>query len=695
MTSKIQDRHLGKPAYIYLRQSTMGQVRNHRESTERQYALKNKALSLGWQPDQIKILDADLGLSGSQSTHRKDFKMLVADVSMNQVGAVFSLEASRLSRSNTDWHRLLELCSLTGTLIIDEDGCYDPADFNDQLLLGLKGTMSSAELHFIRARLQGGKINKAKKGELRSPLPVGYVFDDAGHVVIDPDREVAGSIKLLFDVFRETESAYGVVRHFFKNGLRFPKRAYGGVWNGKLIWGHLGHGRVLGVLKNPQYAGAYVYGRHGYEKKISEDGQIKTKIIRNPMEAWKVLIKDHHESYISWNEFLENGGKLAKNQTNGEERLLPGPAREGLALLQGLLICAECGHKISIRYTGNGGIYPCYQCVWKKRDGISHKHCISIPSRILDEAISHRVVQVLQPPEINFAIKAFEDLEQRTEAVDGQWKLKIERVKYEVALAQRRYEEVDPANRLVASTLEKRWNESLQNLEEICKDYDKHQKKEGQSDITGRKSEVLALGKSFPRLWASPTTKSKDRKRILRLVIKDITVKKLNDQRKVQMQIRWQGGANEEMTIDIPPNVADKWRHSPEIVDRVREMAKIFTDEQIAEKFTEEGLKTNKGNDYTVSGLKWIRHKHSIQAPQRGPGEMTVKEVAAKFDVSEHVVYYWIERKKVKARKANSGSPWWITLEKQSDQELRKWSETSSRISNIRKSHELIEGGAL
>lgn len=686
MISKIQNRHLEKLAYIYLRQSTIAQVRNHRESTERQYALKDKALSLGWHPAQIKILDGDLGLSGAQSTHRKDFKMLVADVSMNQVGAVFSLEASRLSRSNADWYRLLELCSLTGTLIIDEDGCYDPADFNDQLLLGLKGTMSAAELHFIRARLQGGRINKAKKGELRAPLPVGYVYDDDGHEVIDPDKEVVGSIKLLFDAFRETQSAYGVVRYFFKNGLKFPKRAYGGVWNGKLIWGHLIHGRVLGVLKNPQYAGAYVYGRYGYEKSISEDGQIKTKTIENPMENWKVLIKDHHESYISWSEFLKNGGKLAMNQTNGDERLLPGPAREGLALLQGLLICAECGHKISIRYTGNGGIYPCYQCVWKKRDGISHKHCISIAGRILDEAISARIVQVLQPPEINLAIKAFDELEQRTEAVDGQWKLKIERVKYEVALAQRRYEEVDPANRLVASTLEKRWNESLQSLEEICKDYDKYQKKEGLSDIAGRKSDVLALGKSFPRLWESPTTKAKDRKRILRLVIKDITVRKLKDQKKVQMQIRWQGGANEEMVVDIPPNAADKWRHSPEIVNRVREMAKIFTDEQIAEKLNEGGLKTNKGNDYTISGLKWIRHKHSIPSPQRMPGEMTVTEVAAKFKVSEHVVYYWIERKKVKARKINSGSPWWITLETQSEKELRSWSETSTRISNLRRS---------
>jgi DNA invertase Pin-like site-specific DNA recombinase len=261
MLEKITHRHLTKPAYLYLRQSTMGQVRHHRESTERQYALKEKACSLGWPAEHVRILDGDLGTSGAATTLREDFKTLVADVSMGKVGAVFALEASRLSRSNTDWHRLLELCALTGTLIIDEDGCYDPAEFNDQLLLGLKGTMSQAELHFLRARLQGGKLNKAKKGELRSPLPVGYIYDELGRPVMDPDEEVRGAVATLFQAFHDTGTAYGVMDHFRRHGLHFPKRSYGGVWNGKLLWGRLSHSRVLGVLKNPAYAGVYVYGR--------------------------------------------------------------------------------------------------------------------------------------------------------------------------------------------------------------------------------------------------------------------------------------------------------------------------------------------------------------------------------------------------------------------------------------------------
>ena len=696
MNSKIQDCHLSKPAYVYLRQSTMGQVRHHQESTERQYALKDKAMSLGWRADRIKVLDGDLGLSGTQSTHRTDFKTLVADVSMNKVGAVFSLEASRLSRSNTDWHRLLELCALTKTLLIDGDGCYDPADFNDQLLLGLKGTMSSAELHFIRARLQGGKLNKARKGELRSPLPVGYVYDEEGNTVVDPDMEVSGAIRLLFDTFKEIGSAYGVVRYFAQNELKFPKRAYGGAWDGKLIWGNLVHGRIRDVLRNPEYAGAYVYGRYGCEKTITEEGNIKTKIREKPMEEWEVLIKDHHEAYVSWDDFVEHRGMLARNQTNRKEQRLPGPAREGLALLQGLLICADCGRRISVRYKGNGGIYPTYQCTWRKRDGLSHRHCINVSCALLDQVISKRVVEVLQPSELEVAVCAFEELERRSTAVDRQWQLKIERAEYEAQLAQRRYEEVDPSNRLVASTLERRWNEALINLEGTRRQFDEHRQQEGLSEIKTRKAEILALGKDLPRLWCAQTTKPKDRKRILRLLIKDVTIKKPDGEKKVRLQIRWQGGATEELMVDIPPSTADRWRHSPEIVSRVRELAKMLTDRQIATLFTEEGLKSNKGNQFTASGISWIRYKHSIPAPNlKRPAELTVKEVASKLGVSSHVVYYWIARKLLPARKINSGSPWWISLDDETEMMLHRWSETSPRIAKVRGSQTRVEGGAV
>jgi DNA invertase Pin-like site-specific DNA recombinase len=310
LSSKIQAQQRQKMAYVYLRQSTMAQVFHHQESTQRQYALKDKALELGWRPDQIRVLDADLGISGTQANNRQDFQTLVADVSLEKVGAVFALEVSRLSRSCSDWHRLLEICSLTGTLMVDADGCYDPADFNDQLLLGLKGTMSQAELHFLRGRLQGGKRNKAQRGELRLPLPVGFVYgEEPGSVVFEPDAEVQNAVRLVFQLFRQTGSAYGVVRHFLQHKLSFPRRAYGGVWNGKILWGRLPHGRVPGLLSNPCYAGAYVFGRHRGVKSISTEGQIQSKFQKQPMASWLVLIQQHHPGCISWDEYF---GKRCK-----------------------------------------------------------------------------------------------------------------------------------------------------------------------------------------------------------------------------------------------------------------------------------------------------------------------------------------------------------------------------------------------
>ena len=356
MSTTITPAHQSKPAYIYVRQLTLAQVRHNQESTERQYALRDKALALGWSPRSIQVLDRDQGLSGAQSAGREDFKTLVADVSMGQVGAVFALEVSRLARSNLDWHRLLELCALTHTLVIDADGCYDPADFNDGLLLGLKGTMAQAELHFLRGRLLGGKLNKARKGELRTPLPVGLAYDDEARIVMDPDDEVRGAVQLVFRLFQEEGSAYAVVQRFAQGGLRFPTRAYGGAWAGKLIWGRLAHSRVLSLIKNPAYAGTYVFGRYQYAKTITPDGEVRKSMRAMPKSEWRVQLPDHHEGYITAEEFERNQQQLAHNRTNAEGTVLSGPAREGLALLQGLALCANCGRCLTVRYRGNGGM---------------------------------------------------------------------------------------------------------------------------------------------------------------------------------------------------------------------------------------------------------------------------------------------------------------------------------------------------
>ncbi len=393
-TEPVQETHRQKLACIYLRQSTLKQVRLHQESTERQYALREKALQLGWPAERILILDHDLGISGTQMANRPDFQRLVAEVSLQKVGAVFALEASRLSRSDLDWHRLVDLCGWTSTLLIDEDGCYNPADFNDRLLLGLKGTMSAAELHFLRARLQGGKLNKARKGQLRFPLPVGLVCLEPEGIVLDPNQEVQGAVRMLLTTFRQTASAYGVVQHFAQHQLLFPKRSYGGVWDGQLRWGRLTHGRVLCLLRNPAYAGAYVFGRHRSCKSFSPTGQMRSKVQVMPLADWQVNLPNQHPGYITWEEYLANQQILANNQTNGSRGASGSTVREGPALLQGLLICGQCGHRLSPRYVGDHGSIVWYECNWQRRQ-LAGKGCWSVRGDLLDAAVTQRILSVL------------------------------------------------------------------------------------------------------------------------------------------------------------------------------------------------------------------------------------------------------------------------------------------------------------
>src|SRR6201984_229676 len=513
MISKIADRHLSREACIYIRQSTMGQVRFNQESTERQYNLKNKAEQLGWSPERIRTLDRDLGQSGARMAHREDFKVLVGDVAMGQIGAIFALEACRVPRSNQDWHRLLELCAITNTLVIDEDGCYDPAEFNDGLVLGMKGTFAQAELHISRARLHGGKINKAHKGELHFALPVGFVFDD-DKIAFDPDQEVQGAVRTVFELFKRESTAYAVVQRFQNLGLRFPRRSYGGAWDGKLLWGRLTHSRVLGILANPSYAGTYVFGRYQSCKQVGPNGEISTQSRRMPQEDWRVVIRDHHPGYISWDQFLANRGRLAANRTNDE--VLAGPAREGLCLLQGLLICGTCGRRLGVHYTGNGGVYPIYQCIWKHREALARHACLTVPSKPLDDAIAERLLTAVTPFTLNLALQALTSLEERDRSIAAQCQRSIERARYDADLAERRYEEADPSNRLVASTLEKRWNDAMQRMIELEAEIANFERQAMRSLTPEQKQQILQLGKDFPRLWKAPTTSACDRKRMLR-----------------------------------------------------------------------------------------------------------------------------------------------------------------------------------
>lgn len=678
--SKITDQHRHEKAYVYVRQSTLSQVMHHQESTSRQYALKDKALSLGWMPNQIRILDGDLGMSGARSDDREDFKTLLADVSLGEVGAVLALEASRLARSNTDWHRLIEICSLTGTLIIDEDGIYDPADFNDALLLGIKGTMSAAELHFLRGRLLGGKRNKAERGELRFPLPVGLCWEDTGTIVLDPDLEVQNAVRSVFRFFEETGSAYGVAQRFATESLKFPKRSYGGAWDGKLVWGHLTDSRVLSIIKNPAYAGAYVFGRFRYVKEILQEGRVRQRVKEMPHGSWLVEIQDHHDGYVSWDQYLANLDQLQRNRTQRPENILPQSAREGLALLQGLLICSQCGRRLTVRYQGNGGIYPTYECNWKKREGRSKKSCMSIACPPLDEALADRLLELFTTDHLRLALAAQDELTQREGTIRRQWEMRLQRATYEANLAQRRYEQVDPENRLVASSLEQRWNAALEHVDEVQRQMDEFGRRQTRTFTAEQRERILALARDFSRLWNSSAISSKDRKRMLRLLVEDVTVQR-NEGQSVTLHARWTGGACEDMAVELPAPMADRLRYPQELIDHVKQLAATQDDEDIAATLNESGRKSSHDRPFTTSMIKWIRFKHNIPAANlKHPDEFTVGEVADRFGVRSGVVHYWIARDVLTTRQHKPGHPHWITLTAEKERELTEWVQRSKKI---------------
>lgn len=681
MSATVTRAHTDKLAYVYLRQSTPAQVRENRESTDRQYALREKALAMGWPAERIRTLDGDLGMSGTGIRGRDDFKRVMADLAMGEVGAIFALEVPRLSRCGADWHRLLDVCALTDTLIVESGGCYNASDFNDEILLTIKGTMARGELRTMHERLHEAKLNKARRGELRAPLPVGLARDHEGKVVLDPDAEVRGAVQLVFETFRETGSAYGAVQSFLSRGLRFPKRTWGGTWDGKLVWGRLSHARALGVLKNPAYAGAYVYGRFRAKKTISPEGEVRTTTCRMQTSSWLVTIKDHHEGYIGWDEYLVNQERLERNRTNGEETVLRGPARQGTALLTGLLLCGGCGRRLTVRYQGDGGVYPVYECNWKKREGLGTGSCLSVRAHLLDHPVAERALAALDPVQVRVALDAVERVKEQDEALLRQWQMQIERAEYEAQLAQRRYEAVDPENRLVASTLERRWNEALSRLEGARQDFAEHRK--AQSRIPDRETEerLLVLAADVRRLWNAPSTSAKDKKRMLRLLVADVTVWRQPATRTLRLGIRFRGGTTEEVELALPPRVSDRLRTPRDLVDRVAELAPTLSDDEVARTLNDEGWSSPKGSKFHAGIVKWIRYRYEIAGRDpRRPGELTVRETADKFGVNPGVVYYWLERGMLEARRKNQGTPYWITLSPEKEVELATRVADSSKI---------------
>lgn len=521
-------------------------------------------------------------------------------------------------------------------------------------------------------------LNKASRGELRFPLPVGFVFE-GDKIVLDPDREVQGAVRMVFDLFEREGTAYSTVRRFQELGLRFPRRAYGGAWDGKLLWGRLTHSRVLGILANPSYAGTYVFGRYQSSKQVGPSGDITTRSHPAPQEAWRVVIHDHHEGYIDWNRFIANRHRLSANRTNDES--LSSPAREGLCLLQGILLCGDCGRRLTIRYRGNGGIYPVYQCLWKHREGIAPCACLSVSSIPLDKAVTQRLISAITPVTIELALAALTNLEERDREIGAQWRMRIERAHYDADLAERRYEAVDPDNRLIAATLEKRWNEATQRLHDLEAELAAFERQVMRAVTAEQKRQILQLAGDFPRLWAASTTVPRDRKRIVRLLVRDITVTKGPEPRAVRLHIRWQGGATETLLVPLPQKRADATRYPSPFVERIRELAINHHDDEITALLRSEGYKsTITGKPIALGTIKWLRYKHRIQAPRPSEGTLNVGQVCEKYGVSHWVVHYWISRGIVSAKQRKSNAPYAITIDNESDRRLQQWVANSAHL---------------
>jgi excisionase family DNA binding protein len=649
VSTKIGRRHLDRVAVVYVRQSTLAQVREHTESTARQYALAEQAVGLGWDRRDVQVIDADLGVSARSTEGRDGFRALVSRVCLGEVGAIFGLEISRLARSSADLSRLLELARLTDTLLIDGDGVYELADFNDRLLLGLKGTMSEAELHLLAGRLQGAKRAAAARGELRTPLPVGYVYDgdgyrhagdDGGGPVIDPDEEVATAIRDVFAAFTATGSAYQVVAAFA--GRRFPLRAYGGVWAGQLRWGRLTHARVLGILNNPCYAGAYVFGRYASRRSVRPDGSIHSGITLLPMDQWQVLIRDHHPSYLSWEDYLHNQAKIAANRTHTGAR----PAREGHALCQGIIGCGSCGRPMSTRYHRDGsGAYECHA----RKDQLATPTCRSVSARAVDEIVAERLLAALNPEEVALAFAAADEVTDRRARAGRAAELAVERARYDADRAERAFSAAEPENRLVVRTLEARWETRLAALAEAQAALEATR---NAAPPLPARADLHALVGDLPRLWHADTTAARDRKRLLRTLIADITVLPETDRATVRVGIRWHTGATDEITSDRPLPPGPAARTPSGAVELIRALGPTTSNDDLVTRLNAAGHRTGKGRPFDIDAVQWVRHVHKIPTPgPLAPGEISVAEAAVRLRISADAVYYWIKAGHLPARR--------------------------------------------
>jgi DNA invertase Pin-like site-specific DNA recombinase/predicted DNA-binding transcriptional regulator AlpA len=668
-SDKITASHLGRDAYVYVRQSTPSQVQVHTESLQRQYELRERALGLGWPAHQVVVIDADLGRSGARSEGRLGFCELVAEVGLGKVGIVLGIEVSRLARNNADWYQLLDLCALTDTLIADADGVYHPAGFNDRLVLGLKGTMSEAELHLIRSRLTAGLKHKAAKGELRQGLPVGLDYTDDDQVIITPDEAVAEAIATVFRRFEELGSARQVLLSLREDGLLLPRRRSG---SRRISWQSATYPAVHDVLTNPAYAGAFVFGRTRTEKRLDATGRVITRVRLLPRDQWAVLIPDHHPGFITWSQYEANTAHLRANwrvpRGHGG-----GPVREGRALLQGLLQCGRCGRTMQTGYSGPRGNSPRYVCARGQQLYGSGPGCQSIGGGRLEHTVLEQLFAILEPASLEATAKALAEADTHHRQRLAAFELTVERARYQAERALRQYDAVEPENRLVARTLERALEDKLAALRQAENDLATQRARRPVTLTEDEAAWIRRAGADLAKVFHAPTTTIVERKQLIQAVIDHIVLTINTADRIAELRIIWQGGASTQVSMTMTKHGGHTRTTSEDTLALVRRLANHYDDTTIAMILSKQHRRTATGLGWTKTRVKSLRLSHAIDAYEpeetqtvgaEGQDDcvVTVPQAAELLGVSKYTIYRWLREGFIIGEQLTPAAPWHIHI---------------------------------
>jgi len=668
---KVTAAHLRRAALVYVRQSTLAQVDRNRESTARQYDLVARAERLGWPRSAVRVIDDDLGVSGASTAGRSGFAELAAQVGLGQVGIVLSLECSRLARNNADWYRLLDLAGMTDTLIADADGVYHPGLFNDRLVLGMKGTMSEAELHILRARLDGGIRNKAARGELRRGLPVGLVWGEAdGEIRWHPDEAVTGVIATIFDRFAVCGSARGVWLWLREQGLRFPLQPAAYLRGEEIVWVEPTYHAVHNVLTHPAYAGAYVFGKTRQRRHLGADGVLRTSRRKLPQHEWEVLLPDHHRGFIDWDTYQANQARIGANTRPRAHQPGTGAVREGCALLQGLATCQTCGRKLAVYYDGPAKATPGYYCTGTGQlvEGRGTRH-LRVGGVAIDTAVATAFLAALQPAALQACLTAAQQLEDGHDAALAQWRRQLEQARYHAGKAERRYRAVDPDNRLVARGLETEWNTALQQLADAENELARRETARPTTLTPQEKQAILALGDDLAGVWSAQTTTDKDRKKLLRTLLDEvgIAVHRDHDQGHADLVLRWKGGAITELSVPLKRTPPQRLRTGEDTIDLLRRLAVHYPDATIAGILNRQHRRTARGLSFTAGRVQSLRHHWNIPCHQPGnaptEGEpLTVADAAHQLGLAPSTLHRWLGEGFIAGEQLTPGAPWRIRV---------------------------------